>query len=420
MTPYRKLRLNYLGPGIVMAGTAIGTSHLIQATRAGADYGFQLLIIIVLVNLLKYPFFEFGHRYPAATRENLLDGYARMGKGFIHVFIAFAAVSSIVAIATVTLVTAAIISYLFGSKLGTTELSALIMATCASLLTIGHYKWLDRSMKVIMAVLFLATFTAFSIALSHGPIAANHYATPSAWNIANLGFIIALMGWMPAPIEISVMQSLWLQAKEKVVGQTTNANDAKIDFNIGYFLTVTLAVIFLSLGALVMHGTGVAFASSGIEFTRQLVQIYRSTLGEWAGPIVGTAALATMFSTTLAVIDGYPRCLTAASQLVTSRCKLSFRHLYVIYLTGSCVPALLIINAYANQLTALIDLVTIMSFLIAPFFAFMNYKLIFSTHTPDAFQPGICLRLLSWCGLAFFIALGMLFLIFRFSPGLPH
>ena len=91
--------------------------------------------------------------------------------------------------AKVTLVTAAIIGYLFESEVGTTGLSALVMATCASLLTIGHYKWLDRSMKLIMAVLFLATCTAFSIALSHGPIAANHYATPSAWNIANLGFI---------------------------------------------------------------------------------------------------------------------------------------------------------------------------------------------------------------------------------------
>ena len=294
------------------------------------------------------------------------------------------------------------------------------MTTCASLLTIGHYKWLDRSMKLIMAVLFLATCTAFSIALSHDPIAANHYVTPSVWNIANLGFIIALMGWMPAPIEISVMQSLWLQAKEKVSGQTTGTSDAKVDFNVGYILTVTLAVIFLSLGALVMHGAGVTFESSGIEFTRQLVQIYRSTLGEWAGPIVGTAALATMFSTTLAVIDGYPRCLTAASQLVMPRRKLSPQHLYVIYLTGSCGPALLIINAYANQLTTLIDLVTTMSFLIAPFFAFMNYKLIFSTHTPEAFRPGVCLRILSWFGLAFFIALGALFLVFRFSPGLSH
>ena len=98
-----------------------------------------------------------------------------------------------------------------------------------------------------MAVLFLATFTAFSIVLSHGPIAANHYATPPAWNIANLGFIIALIGWIPTPIEIPVVQPLWLQAKEKVVGQTTNANAAKIDFNIDYVLAVTLLVIFFHL-----------------------------------------------------------------------------------------------------------------------------------------------------------------------------
>ena len=34
-----------LGPGILFASTAIGVSHLVQSTRAGAKYGFGLLIL---------------------------------------------------------------------------------------------------------------------------------------------------------------------------------------------------------------------------------------------------------------------------------------------------------------------------------------------------------------------------------------
>ena len=38
-----------LGPGILFASTAIGVSHLVQSTRAGANYGFGLLFFIIIV-----------------------------------------------------------------------------------------------------------------------------------------------------------------------------------------------------------------------------------------------------------------------------------------------------------------------------------------------------------------------------------
>ena len=68
-----------VGPGILFAGAAIGVSHLVQATRAGAGYGFHLLWAVVLVLLFKYPFFQYAHRYTVATGESLLEGYRRQG-----------------------------------------------------------------------------------------------------------------------------------------------------------------------------------------------------------------------------------------------------------------------------------------------------------------------------------------------------
>ncbi|MCI2285684.1 hypothetical protein L3081_22770 [Colwellia sp. MSW7] len=52
-----------LGPGIVWAATSIGVSHIVQATRAGADFGFALLGFIILAHVIKYPFFLFGPQY---------------------------------------------------------------------------------------------------------------------------------------------------------------------------------------------------------------------------------------------------------------------------------------------------------------------------------------------------------------------
>ena len=78
-TPWYKL----LGPGLLYAGAAIGVSHLVQSTRAGADFGLGLLWALLLVNLFKYPFFQFGPRYATATGESLLDGYLKLGKGVL-------------------------------------------------------------------------------------------------------------------------------------------------------------------------------------------------------------------------------------------------------------------------------------------------------------------------------------------------
>jgi len=72
-----------LGPGLLFAGAAIGVSHLVQSTRAGADFGFGLIWALVLIHLIKYPFFQFGPRYATATGESLLDGYKKLGKGVL-------------------------------------------------------------------------------------------------------------------------------------------------------------------------------------------------------------------------------------------------------------------------------------------------------------------------------------------------
>jgi len=54
------LGIQAMGPGVLMAAAAIGASHLVSSTRAGAEFGWQLAWVILGVNLLKYPFFAAG------------------------------------------------------------------------------------------------------------------------------------------------------------------------------------------------------------------------------------------------------------------------------------------------------------------------------------------------------------------------
>ena len=144
----RKL-IQCLGPGLLMAGAAIGVSHLVQSTRAGAQFGFQLWWVVLLANILKYPFFEIGHRYAAATGENLVAGYARLGRPILYIFFGLNLFSAISSTAGVTLFTAGLSHYLFGFNLSNLGWSLALVAVCLGIILFGHYRLLDAFMKAL-------------------------------------------------------------------------------------------------------------------------------------------------------------------------------------------------------------------------------------------------------------------------------
>jgi len=82
----KKNLLQAIGPGLLFASTAIGTSHLVLSTRAGAHHGMVYFWIIAGALLLKYPFYEFGPRYANATGFSLLKGYKEQGKWAVLLF----------------------------------------------------------------------------------------------------------------------------------------------------------------------------------------------------------------------------------------------------------------------------------------------------------------------------------------------
>ena len=142
--PFKKL-----GPGLLFAGAAIGVSHLVQSTRAGADFGFGLLWALFLVNIIKYPFFQMGPRYASVTGKSLLDGYYKLGKPVLWVYF-FLTLGTMFTIQTaVTIVTAGIAVQLFGISNDIAVWSVVITLLCAAILAIGKYRILDKLMKVI-------------------------------------------------------------------------------------------------------------------------------------------------------------------------------------------------------------------------------------------------------------------------------
>ncbi|PSW20240.1 divalent metal cation transporter [Photobacterium sanctipauli] len=388
-----------LGPGIMMATAAVGGSHLVASTKAGAIYGWQLALFILVVNLLKYPFFRAGVQYTMGTGNSLVQGYDAMGRGYLWVFTGLSLISGIVNTAALLLFSASLLGYFLPVTLSLPVLSGVVVTACLAILFAGHYKALDGLSKTIMAVLVVATVSAVVIAAaSGGATPAPGFEAPSAWSIASIGFIVVMMGWMPAPIEISCLTSLWLKSQRKQ--QNVTPQSALFDFNVGYIGTAILAVIFLALGALVLHGTGTELKSSGIGFSHQLVSMYASTIGEWSRYLIAVVAFFCIFGSTITVIDGYSRAMAEAQALLQKK-ELGQRKHHHFWMLVTGLSAMAIILFFSSALMPLLNFAMILAFMTTPVFALLNYQLVAKTELPKVLQWSRGMTVLSWVGLTY-------------------
>ena len=419
-----------LGPGLLFAGAAIGVSHLVQATRAGAAYGMGLIALVILANVLKYPAFSFGPRYAAATGMSLLEGYRRQGTWALGVY-------GILTVGTMFTVQAAIVAVtagLFGAmspvaipgfSLGGATVpplvssSAAILAVCALLVAVGGYRWLDRVMKGVVLVLTLSTVAATVIALPKLQLASlQPWPAADQWNLKTAFFAAGLMGWMPSAIDVSVWHSLWTIARGRDTGEAPSVDHARLDFDIGYVGTAAMALCFLIMGAAVMYGSGVELSDSAGGFAAQVIGLYTSTLGDWAGPIVSVTAFTVMFSTTLTVVDGFAR----AFSVLVARFRSpevagapdGDRRAYWATLVLVGVGSLGILQFYVAGLKSLVDLATTLSFLTAPVLAWLNHRAILADEVAPEDRPGPGLQRFSLVSIAFLAALALGWLLVRF------
>lgn len=400
-----KLSLKKLGPGLLFAGAAIGVSHLVQSTRAGAEFGMGLIWALLLVNLFKYPFFQYGPRYASATGESLLDGYKKLGKGILIVYFVLTFATMFTIQTAVTIVTAGLASSIFGDFFSVEVWTAIILLICLGLLLIGKYNLLDSLIKIIIIILTISTIAAVIAAFTNNTSSISLVQVLPKETL-EIGFLIAFMGWMPAPLDISIWHSLWTIEKRKD-DQTFNTRSALFDFNVGYIGTIILGISFVLLGLLVMYNSGEKFSSSAGLFSNQLIEMYTKSLGDWAYVIIGIAAFTTMFSTTLTTLDASPRAMHKSAQLLFNK---SFKKGYLFWILTLLGGTLLIFFVFASEMGLLIKIATILSFLTAPFYAIINYRLISSKHTPKSMRPSLILHILSWMGIIFLIGFSVWYL----------
>ncbi|NNE77416.1 MAG: divalent metal cation transporter, partial [Pricia sp.] len=252
-----KILLKNLGPGLLFASMAIGTSHLVLSTKAGAQYGWIMVIPIVLANIFKYPFFEFGVRYTNATEKTLIEGYRNRGKGYLWFYAFITLITTFTILAALYTVTAGLFINLFkisGVSIGNIALGLFVFISFV--LIIGRYKFMEVSLKFVVSILFIALLVTTVMVIFKGQVeSVSDFTPPPIFNDAGILFLISLMGWMPTTVEASSWVSLWSIEKWKGEKKKPPLQESLQEFNIGYLMTALLAIFFLTIGWATLYGT---------------------------------------------------------------------------------------------------------------------------------------------------------------------
>jgi len=342
-----------LGPGLIWAMVAIGQTHVILATYSGARFGFSLLWVILLAHILTYPVFEYGPRYAVATGGSLIDAYMRLPGlrvplmlffGLLLTTIPFIIVASLLSVAASVLTAG-------WPQLSFNHWCVIITIFTAALVFAGRYRGLEFICIVMSGVLVVTTVAAFCLELPD-PRRVLSGAFSPAIPAGSLVTLVALMR-MPTDPATSIMHSLWaVKKREEWIregGLESGLKKSLLDLRIGFGASLLIALIFVSLGAVVLHPRGVDL--EGVDLAVKLSQIYTETVGAWTFPLFIGVAFVAIWGSYYANADGVPRMFEQLWNAVTGRPRDSeLRPLRIGYTIAILLGGLLLATVWQRPL----------------------------------------------------------------------
>lgn len=409
----KNLRRNAIGPGLLFAGTAIGTSHLVLSTRAGAHFGMIFFWIILATQVLKYPFFEFGARYSNATGNSLLKGFKDQGTWAVVLFMIIISINMFAVTGAVGAVCGGLLATMLGlNKIPMPSIVGGIFISTAVLLAMGRYTALDRFIKLISVVLLFTVLIAFIGVLIKGPIASSVglNSVEDLFDGPGLALTVGLIGFMPTGMEISVIHSIWAIEKEHITNYKPSLRESLFDFNLGYLFTTVLALMFMIIGAFTVYGSGELLEGNAVQFTSKLLTVFTTNLGEWSYYIIAIAAFGTIYGTFIASRDAFARGFVRSMQIFrfdnlenSQPQRLFLNRYYNVVLLAIGTGGYVLFYQFTGSMVKILDAATITVFVTAPVIAFLNLRAITSRQVPDTHMPPKGLLFLAYVGLTMMV-----------------
>jgi len=303
-----------LGPGLIITAVIVGSGELIVTPKLGASAGFTLLWFIVLGCLLKvFVQIELGRHAVAHGTTTLaaLDGLPgpRLRVSWVVWLWLLMYVCLVFQVAGMVGGVASIFS-IAGVPLPVPATAVLVGLSCAVLLVIGRYRFIEAVSTLLVAAFTFATMFAV-IALQR-----TSYAVTSAQIVDGFRFHLpdsftvafAAFGIIGVGASELIYYPYW--CLEKGYARRVGRNDGspgwrerargwlrilKIDAALSFVLYTSATLAFYVLGAAILHGKGLAVEDANMIQT--LSHMYRETFGQWSLWVFLAGAFAVLYST---------------------------------------------------------------------------------------------------------------------------
>ena len=318
--------VRYLGPGLILSASIVGSGELIATTVVGATAGFVTLWVILASCLVKVAVqLEFG-RHTIATGETTMQAFNKLpgpkiGKAHCSIWIWLVLmIAKNLQVGGIVGGVAIILQMVIPSA--PIWILLLVLSISVSLLvSLGYYGVLEKASIVMiglftlftLASLFMLQFTEYAI--SGADIASGlTFQLPSAVLLVAIGaFGITGVGG-----DEIMVYNYWLI--EKGYARYTGPNDGSdawvrrakgwirimyVDALLSMVVYTVVTIAFYLLGAAILHSQGL-IPEKG-ELVETLSQIYTETLGGGARFAFLLGAFVVLYSTLFAALAAWTR-----------------------------------------------------------------------------------------------------------------
>ena len=309
-------------------------------------------------------------------------------------------------------VSAGLLSISLGLQFPQWMIFGSLMLLTMLILVLGKYKWLEIIVKWVSVILLLTMLVIFISVLFQGPVRPiDNFQPMPIKEGAGLVLLISMLGWMPNGMEGSTMLSVWIVENNKADKRRGTLKEVLFDFNVGYIMTAILAFIFLIIGVYVSFGTGNVLDGNTMQFSQKLIQLFTQSMGSWSFTLIALAAFGTIYGTLITVWDAMARCFVRSLMnfnesndfdLQDGQRKLEKAYLIMIPIIG--IGATLLFIFSKDSVIQILEYATVISFILAPAIAILNWRAIRSTEVSESYRPSNAMNILAAIGLSSMLA----------------
>ena len=454
--------VKHFGPGMILMMTGIGTSHLVTAPLAGAQFGYTLLWAVLASYVFKYYGFEMAFRFTHATGRSMLDAYATApGKWPLWYMLITTLIQSALGqagrLAAAAAVPYFVVDYYFGLTMNLGVYALVLGVAAVTIILRWRYAAFETLTKLFAGVLCVSCIIVYLVE----PVPASAFRHFFIFNTPEGSIIIiaAFLGLLPTGIDVSLQASEWGKAKRTGMGRLRGQLEEQgfterfdpltspksaltvdtsrlpadaleycrrwfkiglLDFGLGHIISFLIACIFLLLAAQWIPGSAV----QGNAVMGEIAGIFTNSVGPWMMLVFLVGAFAATFSTAFNYFDGWPRVVAACCRNLFPRTarlrgiaddELAAEHretahseynIYRATMLFSLVAAVAIIFGI-NRPVWLVLVASALAYFVAPVIFFLNLYYCFTVipKTDRLFYPSRFATVFGW--LSFIMFTGM-------------